>query len=81
MMFLNELKRFWIINLKKPKKSFIPLIFNVIIIIMLYLIFKENISQTYIFSYSIAWLLLTSQIGMLQDFSVEKKAKTIKYYF
>lgn len=81
MLFLKELRRYWFINLRDYKKSVIPMAFNIGVIFLFYLFLKKDMSYTYIVSYSIIWLLLTSQLGMLQDFSSDMKSRRIKYFF
>lgn len=80
MLFLKELRRYWFINLKDYKKSIIPIGVNIVVVMLFYFFIQKNLSFTYIMSYSIIWLLLTSQLGMLQDMSNDIKTRRIKYF-
>ena len=81
MTFIKELKRYWYINLKDYKKSLIPILVNFVVVLMCYILMKKNITETYLVAYSIVWILLTTQMGLMQEFLLDVKAKRIKYFF
>jgi len=81
MIFIKELKRYWYINLKDYKKSIIPVLLNIVIVLLFYMFINNTMTLNYIVAYSTVWILLTSQLGLMQEFLSDAKAKRIKYYF
>ncbi|MBR2407382.1 MAG: hypothetical protein IKB07_00325 [Lachnospiraceae bacterium] len=81
MNFINEIKRYWNINLKNLKKSIVPMIFNFIVVIIMYVLLDDIMTETYVVSYCIAWLLLTSQLSLTQEMLQDSSKRRMKYFF
>ena len=81
MGIIDEVKRYWNINLKDYKKSVIPMLFNLFIAIIMYLLLDDIMTETYVVSYCIAWLLLTSQMSLTQEMLQDASKRRIKYFF
>lgn len=81
MFFIRELKRFWFLNLSKPKKVILPIILNILIISVCFILLKDWISSEYIFAYLIVWLFFSTQMSMYKDLQLDKQSGKFKYYF
>lgn len=81
MGIVNEFKRYWNMNLKDYKKSIFPMLFNLFIVIIMYILLDDIMTETYVVSYCIAWLLLTSQLSLTQEMIQDTSKRRIKYFF
>lgn len=82
MIFVNEFKRYFYLNLSNPKKTILPLCLNLFIIISIFLgIFKAYVTVEYIFAYLMVWLFMTVSTSIKVDIQAEIKNGRLKYYF
>ena len=81
MLFINELNRYFFLNVSKPKKSLLPLLLNVSIVVVFYNFFRDYITIDYVFAYLMVWLFFSLHSFLSKDLQGEIKNGHIKYYF